>query len=924
MKKLAVLIVCLIATAVGYGQQASVKGCVSDSFEHKTLAKSVVALLQAKDSILYRFTRTDAAGKFAFDKVPPGDYLLMITVPGYADYAEKLVLADTSRVNYGNLFMTLKARLLEDVVVRQTVAAIKMKGDTTEYKADSFHVMKDANVEDLLKKLPGIQVNSKGEITAHGQTVKKVLVDGEEFFGDDPTLVTQNLRADMVDKVQVFDKTSEQAAFTGVDDGVKDKTINLKLKADKKKGYFSKLTAGQGTDSFQDYQAMLNFFKNKEKISGYGIKSTTGKTGLNWDEKSNFGQSDAENFSYDESTGDYMYEGGGGNLGGWDGRFDGQGLPAAVAAGLHYNNKWDDDKKSVNANYQMLDLDVKGSRSTQAQYLLPDSLYYQNSGTTFNNSVTHHRADGKYELKIDSSSTFKIFGTIGNDHKITADASYTNSLDRDSVLVNQGTTTSSYTGDNRLLNGTAIWMKKLPKKGRTLTVNLSGRYTDGDTKGFLNARTVFYKEGVYSYEQRTDQFKTQNNRNVQLNARVTYTEPLSTHSTLLFNYGAVLNNSSSERLSYNATTDGKYTQLDTAFSSNYVYDIFTHQGGATYSYSDKKIKARVGSNIGITSFNQEDRMFHMNRTRHFINWFPQASFNYSFSQQRRLGIEYSGNTRQPSIEALQPLRQNENPLYITIGNPDLKPTFSNRFTIRYNDYKVLAERGIWAYASYNISNNAISSLSIIDSAGKTTSQQVNVNGNQSFYTNINYDKKLKKLNLNLRPELGFNYSRNVNYVNGLLNVNKTANYTFGLGVSRYKEKKYEIGVSMEASYATTTSSIQRAVQPNYWTFYIRPELNFDFPWNIELRNNGDFTMRQKNSVFTTNNNIFLWNASLGKKLLKNKSLLIKLSVNDILNQNLGFSRSGGSNYIMQNENTTIRRYGMLSVVWNFNKMGGQK
>lgn len=924
MKKLAVLIVCLTVIAVGYGQQASVKGCVTDSFEHKNLSKSVVALLQAKDSVLYRFVRTDAAGKFAFDKVAPGNYLLMITVPGYADYGESLVISDTSQVNYGNLFMSLKARLLEDVVVRQTVAAIKMKGDTTEYTADSFRVAKDANVEDLLKKLPGIQVNSKGQITAHGQTVKKVLVDGEEFFGDDPTLVTQNLRADMVDRVQVFDKTSEQAAFTGVDDGEKDKTINLKLKADKKKGYFTKLTAGQGTDSFRDYQAMVNFFRNKEKISAYGIVSTTGKTGLNWDEKNNFGQSQMDNVSFDETMGYYMFEGNDNNLGGWDGQYRDQGLPSAVAAGLHYNNKWDEDKKSVNANYQMLNLDVKGTTANRSQYLLPDSMYYQNSGSSFQNSVTHHRADGKYELKIDSSSTFKIFGTIGSDHKITSDASYTNSLDRDSVLVNEGKTTSSYTGDTRLMNGSAIWMKKLPKKGRTFTVNLTGRYTDSDNKGFLNARTVFYKAGVYNYEQKTDQLKTQNNRNVQVDAKATYTEPLSPKSTLLFNYGLSLNNSRSERLSYNSAADGKYTQLDSTYSSNYVYDISTHAGGITYALSDKKVKFRFGSNVGVTSFNQEDRLYNINRTRHFVNWFPQASFNYSFSQHRRFGIDYNGSTRQPSIDALQPLRRNENPLYITIGNPDLKPTFSNRFTIRYNDYKVLSERGIWAYASYSTSTNDISNRSVIDSAGKTTSQQVNVNGNQSWYANIDYNKKLKKLDLYLNPELGFNYNRNVNYVNGLLNVNKTANYSLGLRVSKYKDNKYDIGIGANASYATTTSSIQKAVQPNYWTFVINPNLGLNFPLNIELHTDGQFTLRQKTSIFTTNNNIFLWNAWLGKKLLKDKTLLIKLSVNDILNQNTGFTRSAGSNYIMQNEYTTIRRYGLLSVVWNFNKMGGQK
>lgn len=924
MKKLAVLIVCLVVTIAGYSQQAAVKGCVTDSFENKNLVKSVVALLQAKDSVLYRFTRTDAAGNFTFHRIAAGDYLLLVTTPGYADYAEKLTLADTSQLNYGKLFMTLKARLLEDVVVRQTVAAIKMKGDTTEYNADSFRVTKDANVEELLKKLPGIQVDAKGKITAHGETVKKVLVDGEEFFGDDPTLVTQNLRADMIDKVQVYDKTSDQAAFTGVDDGEKDKTINLKLKADKKKGYFGKLTASQGTDSYHDYQAMLNLFRNKEKVAGYAIVSNTGKTGLNWDEKSSFGQSDMDNVSYDETMGYYMFEGDDDDLGGWDGRFSGQGFPTAVAAGAHYNNKWDEDKKSANLNYKMLDLNVKGNSATRSQYLLPDSLYYQNSGNSFSNSVTHHRADGKYELKTDSNSVVKFSASGGTDHKITSTSSYTNSLDRDSMLVNQGNTASTYTGDTRSLNGNLTWLKKLPKKGRTFTVNLSGKYSSSTTNGYLDALTTFYKEGAYSYEQHTDQYKTLQSRNVLVDAKATYAEPLSPFSSLVFNYGVVINNSSSERLSYNEAADGKYTTLDSNYSSNYVYDIFTHRGGINYVLSRKKLKLRAGGNIGITSFNQDDRLYGNSRKRDFVNWFPQASLGYSFSQYRRLSLDYNGNTRQPSIESLQPLRQNENPLYITIGNPNLKPTFTNSFTIHYSDYKVLSERSIWAYASYRTSQNDISNRSVIDSAGKTTSQAVNVNGNQSVYSNISYSKKLKKLNIYLRPELGYNYSRNTNYVNGLLNVNKTANYTFGGSVGRDKENKYDVSLNVNASYATTTSSIQKSVQPNYWTFYIRPEFVVYLPGKLELRTDGQFTMRQKTSVFTTNNNIFLWNGWIGKKLLKDKSLLVKLSVNDILNQNTGFSRNAGNNYIMQNEYSTIRRYGMLSAVWSFNAMGGKK
>jgi len=214
---------------------ALVKGMVSDSTEKKSLSGGSVLILQKSDSIIVKHTRTDNTGNFQIKDIPPGHYLLLVTYPAYADYVDELEIKDSLPHTLPPIGLVLKSKLLEAVVVSGN-KAIRMKGDTLEFKADSFHTQAGATVEELLKKLPGIQVDSKGQITAQGQTVKKVLVDGEEFFGDDPTLVTQNLRADMVDKVQLYDKKSEQASFTGIDDGQRDKTINLKLKDNKKNG----------------------------------------------------------------------------------------------------------------------------------------------------------------------------------------------------------------------------------------------------------------------------------------------------------------------------------------------------------------------------------------------------------------------------------------------------------------------------------------------------------------------------------------------------------------------------------------------------------------------------------------------------------------------------------------------------------------
>src|SRR6201991_3130440 len=250
-------------------QTSHIIGTVSDTAEKRNLSNGSVLLLRPSDSILVQHTRTDASGRFTLRNIPPGHYLFMVTYPAYADYVDDLNIKDTGTITLPTIGMVLKSKLLQEVVVSGNRGAIRMKGDTTEFDADSFRTQPSATVEDLLKKLPGIQVDKNGKITAQGEAVKKVLVDGEEFFGDDPTLVTQNLRSDMVDKVQVFDKKSDQATFTGIDDGQREKTINLKLKNDKKLGYFGRATASKGTDGYYDEQLMANYFKKKEKISGF-------------------------------------------------------------------------------------------------------------------------------------------------------------------------------------------------------------------------------------------------------------------------------------------------------------------------------------------------------------------------------------------------------------------------------------------------------------------------------------------------------------------------------------------------------------------------------------------------------------------------------------------------------------------------------
>ncbi|MEJ7693401.1 carboxypeptidase regulatory-like domain-containing protein, partial [Daejeonella sp.] len=580
---LAIVLLCLFAT-LSYGQNPfSVKGTVLDTVSSVPLINSTIVILNAKDSTLVKYTRAGSDGNFSFNNLKEGKFILMVSYPDYADYVERFTLdAAKNSLNAGRIRMILTARLLQEVIVKGTVAEMVIKGDTTEFNAAAFKTEANAKVEDLLKQIPGMSIDKDGKITAQGAKVGKVLVDGEEFFGDDPTLVTKNIRADMVDKVQVYDKKSDQATFTGIDDGEKTKTINIKLKEDKKSGYFGKAEAGGGNDDFYQGQAMFNVFKGKKKLSAYGTIGNTAKTGLGWEESGKYGSSSAQ-----VSDEGYIYFGGSGGdeLDSYDGRFNGQGRPLTQSGGVHYDTKWKQDKQSINLNYKVGAIGVAGASNTLNQNNLPTGIINSNSGQNFDNYMFRQKLDATYVVKLDSTMELKIMadGTLKNN---TTESTYlSSSLRGDGTALNGGTRSVSTAGDQRMFNSSMLLNKKLKKKGRTLSLTLGQRYNDDDSDGYLNSSNKFFNTtGKLDSIQNIDQYKVNLTTTSGFNSNLAYTEPLSKTFSVIFNYGLNYSESNSDRKSFNQSIAGKYDILDKEFSNN--FDLFqtSNQAGAIFSY----------------------------------------------------------------------------------------------------------------------------------------------------------------------------------------------------------------------------------------------------------------------------------------------------------------------------------------------------
>lgn len=920
MRKSLILLIALLVSAAAYTQTTEIRGQIADTSEKKPLANAVVALL-SKDSVLLQHTRTDAEGKFSLKAKDGAALLLLVSYPRFADFLDQIHPAG-ALLDLGKINLIKKSTLLEEVIVSQRIGAIRMKGDTLEFKADSFAVRQGATVEELLKRLPGLQVNQKGEITAQGEKVQKVLVDGEEFFSDDPAVVTQNLQADAIDKVQVFDKKSEQAAFTGIDDGEKQKTINLTLKEDRKKGYFGKAKLSGGLPRYFENDAMINIFKAKRKIAAYGTMSNTGKAGLSWRDNDKFGGGSSHEYNEDEG---YFYSyAEQDEFNTWGGQYNGEGLPKAWTAGAHYSNKFNADKTQVNGNYQFYKQNIDNEGTTTNQSILADRLLYSNSTRKTATMNLKHQLSGFYDVKLDSLTSLKVTvnGLQANARNSSAFSS--ESLDDDRVLINNQDRRLSSEGDRQQLRTSAILRRKFMKTGRTFSLNLEQQYQNNDTRGNLYSINRFFDEnGNIANSDTVDQIKSNYTQSNIWSARVAYTEPISRKWFFETNYGLRINNSKALRSSFVKDFNGKYEVLDSLFSSDYAFDFTTHSGGLNFRFNGSKITASFGSNINFAKFHQNDLVNDTAYQYHFTNFFPKASIRFKMGSQRGLTLAYNGNTNQPTLQQLQPILENTDPLNIQVGNPDLKQEFRHNIRINYNDYKVLTNRNVFVSGSVNFVDNAISRSDEVDEQGRRRYSYVNVDGNINYNAMVGYWKELKKLKFSINTYFSLNGGKNNNVVNNVKNTNTYRTLNAEIGFLKSKENKFDLQLYFIPSKTRSVSSLRPDIVTKYWTTSSSLDGTVYFLKNFELNTRLTYQWRQKTDVFGDDRNVVLWNAYLARKINKKKTAEIRLSVNDILNQNIGFQRNANSNFISENTYSTLRRYWLLGVIWNFNKNPGQ-
>ncbi|MDX1911545.1 MAG: outer membrane beta-barrel family protein [Saprospiraceae bacterium] len=927
-KFLLLLSALLLAPVFLFAQKYSLRGALSDTAKAPVVSATAM-LLSTKDSALLAFTRSDANGVFEFKNLEKGAYLLRCTFFGLQNLQQTVALEGPDPVlDLGQLIMQEKNSLLDEVQVLGERDPVRFRGDTVEYNAGSFRVKDNAMVEDLLKKLPGVEVDKDGTVKAQGEEVKNITVEGKKFFGNDPKIATQNLPADAVDKVQVFDKKSDQATFSGVDDGQREKTINLQLKEDKKKGWFGNLSGGGGADLPDPFalaaaryegRASLNSFKPKQQISLLGMANNVNQAGFSIDDYMAFSGAMRS-----------MMGGGGGrvslqfDLDNMDVPIDfgqNEGFLDTWAGGLNFNQEYGKRKSDFNASYFYSRSDRDYARSTNRQTFLPDGSFTTADESTQESSTDNHRVNVTIDQKIDSFNSVQLTSGFVYTQKSTESAALSKTLNENGLTQNDGDRRYASDAEGTNWTGNLLLRHKFrQKKGRNVSLNLNFGMNANDLAGNSRSRNRFFDDGGGVLRDTTIAQQQDFVNDVQnWGAKATFTEPLGKKRYLEFNYGYYNTDNQADKDVYDLNGDERTYNalLSNAYENTFAY----HRGGAGFRINRKVWNLSLGLDAqaarleGVVTEGLGAPV-----QRDFQHLLPRFNFHRQFEQNQNLDINYLASVNAPTVQQLQPVPDVSDPLNITEGNPDLKPEYAHNLNLHFHFFNPDNFRSFFSGLFATYTQDRIVMAQTIDSQLVRRYTPVNVASNVQLNGNFAYGLPVKKWDsrFNLSLEGRLNYGPN--FINGVENLSTVTG--FGPAFSWQFDPSEKISFSSEArlNWNNTHYSIDERFDQQYLIQEYSGDLNLELPKGFGF--NTTFNLTVNNGLSTGfDQAVPIWNATVSKTLLKNKALELSVVVRDLLNRNVGIQRTANLNYIEDQRTASLGRHALLRLTYSLNTMG---
>jgi len=900
-----ILLLAGVLFAAGLAGQAKydIVGTVTGDGEN--LISATVVLLSEKDSTMVSFGLTDAEGNFNITGVAAGGYLLQVTYLGFGQYSKQIQLQNAD-IDLGAISLSAADTKLDEIEIKAEHTPMMLNRDTLEYNAAAFQVQPNEVVEDLLRKLPGVEVESDGSIKAQGEDVQEILVDGKKFFGNDVKTATRNLPADAVDKVQVFDKKSDASEFSGVDDGERQKTINLELKEDRKSGAFGNVSGGYGDDERYRGSLSLNRFSTNTQLSVIG----------------NFNNINEQGFS----TNDYVNFMSG--MGWGKGRsaipmFNGlsNGFVTTNAGGINLNYDLS-PKTEISISYFLNDIgNTIESATVRENYADIENVFFTEENTVQSNSNTNHRINFDIEQEIDSTQDLRIRGSYSLNTGDARSFSLTQISDSQKNLANSTDAEYNADGDNKNLSLNATYRKSFGSiQKRTLT--LTGQYNDAvnESLGDLLSENLIYDDfGMAVLSDLIVQDQINDNDQNDYRFELGFVEPLGNEKFLEFKYRRQNYNNDVLSEFYDIINGDRVlnTDISNAFIRDYYYDRYST---ALYINSDKSqltLEAALQSSHLTGDIIYQDERIETDVFRVL----PRVSWRYDIQRGRNIRINYNTSINEPSLQQLQPNPDNSNPFNIYIGNPELIPEYNHRLRLSYFNYDQFTFRSFYAFANVNYTRNDITNVTSFDENFIQTTSPVNVDYNLNLSTTQEYATPVNFLKTRISLRNRFGYTKSIIFINTRESSLERINGNLRLRLENRNKKVVDWNIGGSYSYNINQYSDARTTNLGFSSQNVFADFRYNLKQSMsfELGANVNFYSEEQ---FGEAQTIPIVRASISKFVLKDQRGELKLSVFDLMNQNLGISRTENQNYIENSEIVSLARYFMLSFTYSFKPGGG--
>ena len=907
--KCLLMLLMILFSPMAFAQQSGVNvtASVVEQGSDTPIEQATVRLLNVKDSAMVRGVVSARNGSFTLKNVKKGSYLLHITFIGYDPLYQPLqITGKKNPVNVGKLELSDGAIELGEAVVIGKAPEVTVRNDTVEYNADSYKVTEGSVLEDLLKKMPGVEVDSEGKITVNGKEVKKVMVDGKEFFSDDPKVASKNLPAKMIDKLQVLDKKSDMAQMTGFDDGEEETVINLTVKPGMKQGWFGNAYGGYGSKDRYEGNAMVNRFVNNDQITFMGGANNTNNMG----------------FSDLASTMFSGMGGGGGRRGGFGA---GSGITSSGNAGLNFSKEFKPDKLTLGGNTRYSHSDNDARSKSDRQNILPgDSSSYDNSEAMSRTKSDNFGVDFRLEWKPDTMTQLIFRPSFSFSHSMNDNFSDATTLDneRDTVNTNKSSNYSESNGYN--LNASIDFSRKLNNKGRVFSATLSGGNSDSYSDGMNRSDIVYFNQTDALKNSIIDQRSRYDNKGFNYRAYVSWVEPIGHNNFIQATYSISQRKQEALKNVYNQDADGIYNVLDSAYSQSYRNNFISQRASLSFKSQREKFNYTIGLNLDPSYSSSENFVGDTTLskiTRKVVNLSPMAQFNYMFDKRTNLRIMYNGRTSQPSMTQLQPVADISDPTNITIGNPDLNPRYTNNVFIRFQQFTPEKQRAfmIMANGSYII-NDIVSYTSYNQETGVKTTTYKNVNGNYSGNVRMMLNTPLKNKKFSINSMTMASFANSNGYINEEKNTNRNLILSERGGID-FRSSYLDLGVNGNIRYNATSNSLQKENNQNTFNYGAGGYTTIYLPLNFKIESDVNWSTNSGYGDGFKQNEV-LWNASASKSFLKNNQGTLRFKIYDILQQRSNISRSVTASYIQDSEYNTLGSYFMVHFIYRFSIFKG--